>query len=61
MVLLHANHSSPYNSWYAGEAVRNYGDIIPSSIKGVQNMVIKQPIGVCAISECYIFYCVISR
>ena len=36
--------------WYAGEAVRNYGDVIPSSVPGVQNTTIKQPIGVCAIS-----------
>jgi hypothetical protein len=40
-------------SWYAGEAIRNYGDVIPSSIKGVQNIVIKQPIGVCGISALY--------
>lgn len=37
--------------WFAGEAVRNYGDVIPSSIKGVHNTVIKQPVGVCGISE----------
>lgn len=37
--------------WFAGEAVRNYGDVVPSSIKGVHNMVIKQPVGVCGISE----------
>lgn len=37
--------------WFAAEAVRNYGDVVPSSIPGVQNIVIKQPVGVCGISE----------
>ncbi|GAA5993666.1 hypothetical protein JCM10908_000670, partial [Rhodotorula pacifica] len=42
-------YGASYFSWYAGEAVRNYGDVIPSSVPGVQNTTIKQPIGVCAI------------
>ncbi|GAA5916023.1 hypothetical protein JCM6882_003500 [Rhodosporidiobolus microsporus] len=42
-------YGASYFSWYAGEVLRNYGDVIPSSIKGVQNTTIKQPIGVCGI------------
>uniref|UniRef100_A0A0K3C7I0 Succinate-semialdehyde dehydrogenase n=1 Tax=Rhodotorula toruloides TaxID=5286 RepID=A0A0K3C7I0_RHOTO len=45
-------YGASYFTWFAGEAVRNYGDVIPSAVKGVQNMTLKQPIGVCAISEC---------
>ena len=46
--LIFPYHSS---SWFAGEVVRNYGDVIPSATKGVQNTTIKQPVGVCGISE----------
>ncbi|BGP09347.1 hypothetical protein JCM10049v2_005213 [Rhodotorula toruloides] len=42
-------YGASYFTWFAGEAVRNYGDVIPSAVKGVQNMTLKQPIGVCAI------------
>ncbi|GAA5972134.1 hypothetical protein JCM11641_002510 [Rhodosporidiobolus odoratus] len=42
-------YGASYFSWYAGEVVRNYGDVIPSSVPGVQNTTIKQPIGVCGI------------
>ncbi|KAL7424562.1 hypothetical protein Q5752_000246 [Cryptotrichosporon argae] len=42
-------YSASYVSWYAGEAVRQYGEIIPSSMPGTRNMVVKQPIGVCAL------------
>ncbi|GAA5851890.1 hypothetical protein JCM3766R1_000801 [Sporobolomyces carnicolor] len=42
-------YGASYFSWFAGEAVRNYGDVIPSATKGVQNTTIKQPIGVCGI------------
>ncbi|GJN90212.1 hypothetical protein Rhopal_003211-T1 [Rhodotorula paludigena] len=42
-------YGASYFSWYAGEAIRNYGDVIPSAVKGVQNTTIKQPVGVCAI------------
>ncbi|GAA5907854.1 hypothetical protein JCM8208_001963 [Rhodotorula glutinis] len=43
------SYGGSYFSWYAGEVIRNYGDVIPSLVKGVQNTTIKQPIGVCAI------------
>ncbi|BGP49529.1 hypothetical protein JCM10450v2_005421 [Rhodotorula kratochvilovae] len=39
------SYGASYYSWYAGEAIRNYGDVIPSLVKGVQNTTIKQPIG----------------
>ncbi|GAA6015792.1 hypothetical protein JCM10207_008796 [Rhodosporidiobolus poonsookiae] len=42
-------YGASYFSWYAAEAVRNYGDVIPSMVPGVQNTTIKQPIGVCGI------------
>lgn len=35
--------------WMSGEAQRGYGDIIPSALPGVRNMVIKQAIGVAGI------------
>lgn len=35
--------------WMAGEAVRGYGDIIPSALPGVRNMVVKQGMGVAGI------------
>lgn len=35
--------------WMSGEAQRGYGDIIPSPLPGVRNMVIKQAIGVAGI------------
>ncbi|SGY15046.1 BQ5605_C013g07223 [Microbotryum silenes-dioicae] len=44
------SYGGSFWEWYAGEAVRSYGDIIPSSVPGVQNTVIKQPVGVCGIS-----------
>lgn len=40
-------YGNSFIEWFAGEAVRSYGDVIPSSVKGVTNLVIKQPIGVC--------------
>ncbi|SCZ87414.1 BZ3500_MvSof-1268-A1-R1_Chr2-2g04880 [Microbotryum saponariae] len=39
------SYGGSFWEWYAGEAVRSYGDIIPSSVPGVQNTVIKQPVG----------------
>ncbi len=37
-----------YLEWYAGEAVRVYGDLIPSPFKGARVLVQKQAVGVCA-------------
>lgn len=42
-------YSASYAKWFAGEAVRQYGDVAPSAIPGQRNIIIKQPIGVCAL------------
>ncbi|OBT86774.1 hypothetical protein VE02_04253 [Pseudogymnoascus sp. 03VT05] len=42
-------YGATFISWFAEEAVRSYGDIIPSQHKGSTNLVIRQPIGVCGI------------
>lgn len=44
-----ALYAASYVQWFAGEAVRTYGDVVPSAIAGQRNIVIKQPIGVCAL------------
>ncbi|BEJ15017.1 hypothetical protein CspHIS471_0407840 [Cutaneotrichosporon sp. HIS471] len=42
-------YSASFMEWFAAEAVRTNGDVIPSTIPGLRNMVIKQPIGVVGI------------
>ncbi len=43
--------SAAYIEWYAEEARRVYGDVIPSPVRGRQTIVTKQPVGVtCAIT-----------
>lgn len=42
-------YGASFIDWFAGEALRNYGDVIPSPVAGQRNVVIKQPIGVCGI------------
>ncbi|KAF7324356.1 Succinate-semialdehyde dehydrogenase [Mycena sanguinolenta] len=39
-------YSASFLEWFAGEAVRTYGEHIPSAIQNVRNITIKQPIGV---------------
>ncbi|PMD37514.1 aldehyde dehydrogenase [Hyaloscypha variabilis F] len=41
--------SGKSSTWFAEEAIRSYGDVIPSQHKGSTNLVFKQPIGVCGI------------
>jgi succinate-semialdehyde dehydrogenase/glutarate-semialdehyde dehydrogenase len=36
-------------SWFAEEAIRSYGDVIPSSFANTDIVVVRQPIGVCGI------------
>jgi succinate-semialdehyde dehydrogenase/glutarate-semialdehyde dehydrogenase len=36
-------------SWFAEEAIRSYGDVIPSSFPNSNIVVVRQPIGVCGI------------
>ncbi|KAF9651085.1 succinic semialdehyde dehydrogenase [Thelephora ganbajun] len=38
-------YSASFIEWFAEEAVRTYGEQIPSSMPGIRNLVIKQPIG----------------
>ncbi|KIM46575.1 hypothetical protein M413DRAFT_441663 [Hebeloma cylindrosporum] len=42
-------YSASFLEWFAEEAVRTYGEHIPSPIPGSRNIVIKQPIGVVSI------------
>lgn len=44
-----ANYAASFIAWFAGEALRTYGDTIPCSVPGTRDFVIKQPIGVCAL------------
>lgn len=39
-------YSSSFLEWFSAEAMRNYGDTIPSTIPGLRNVTIKQPVGV---------------
>ncbi|XP_013794757.1 succinate-semialdehyde dehydrogenase, mitochondrial-like [Limulus polyphemus] len=43
------NYGASFLEWYAEEARRIYGDVIPSSSKNKQLVVLKQPIGVAAL------------
>ena len=47
--LTEANYAASFIAWFAGEALRTYGDTIPCSTPGARNFTIKQPIGVCAL------------
>jgi len=42
-------YGASFISWFAEEAIRSYGDHIPSQHKGSTNITIRQPIGVCGI------------
>lgn len=42
-------YSSSFLEWFAGEAVRTYGDVIPCPFPTTRNVVIKQPVGVVSI------------
>lgn len=41
------DYSSGYFHWFAGEAERDYGQIIPSQYAGKRLMILHEPIGVC--------------
>ncbi len=41
-------YGAAYLEWYAEEAKRIYGDVIPNASPGARTIVIKQPVGVCA-------------
>ncbi|KAF8165723.1 succinate-semialdehyde dehydrogenase [Crassisporium funariophilum] len=42
-------YSASFMEWFAEEAVRTYGEQIPSAVTSTRNIVIKQPIGVVSI------------
>jgi len=42
-------YSASFIDWFASEAVRDTGDVIPHPVGNTRSVVIKQPIGVCAI------------
>ncbi|OBT69146.1 hypothetical protein VE03_02006 [Pseudogymnoascus sp. 23342-1-I1] len=42
-------YGATFITWFAEEAIRSYGDVIPSRHQGSTNLVIRQPIGVCGI------------
>ncbi|KAF7300260.1 Succinic semialdehyde dehydrogenase [Mycena kentingensis (nom. inval.)] len=42
-------YSASFVEWFAEEAVRTYGEHIPSPIRGVRNFTMKQPVGVVSI------------
>ncbi|KAK2806494.1 hypothetical protein FQN50_005777 [Emmonsiellopsis sp. PD_5] len=42
-------YSAAFALWFAEEATRSYGDVIPSSLKNTTVLTYKEPVGVCAI------------
>ena len=42
-------YAASFVEWFAGEAVRNYGDNIPSSHRCTMVLTFKEPVGVCGI------------
>jgi len=42
-------YAASFIEWFAGEAVRTYGEHIPSQFSNIRNVVIKQPVGVVSI------------
>ncbi|EPQ58959.1 succinic semialdehyde dehydrogenase [Gloeophyllum trabeum ATCC 11539] len=42
-------YSASFIEWFAEEAVRTYGEVIPSPFPQIRNVVVKQPIGVVSI------------
>ncbi|KAI0684384.1 succinic semialdehyde dehydrogenase [Earliella scabrosa] len=43
------SYSASFIEWFAEEAVRTYGEVIPSAVTNIRNVVIKQPVGVVSI------------
>ncbi|KAG9045492.1 succinate semialdehyde dehydrogenase NADP+ linked [Tulasnella sp. UAMH 9824] len=42
-------YAASFLEWFAGEAVRVYGEVIPSPFPDIRNVTIKQPVGVCSL------------
>jgi succinate-semialdehyde dehydrogenase/glutarate-semialdehyde dehydrogenase len=41
-------YAASYVEWFAGEAVRSYGDVIPPPVRGREMLAVKEPVGVIA-------------
>jgi len=41
-------YAASYVEWFAGEAVRSHGDVIPPPVRGRQMLAVKEPVGVVA-------------
>ena len=50
-------YGASYLAWYAEEALRLYGDIIPGNAPGQRILVLRQPVGVCAAITPWNFPC----
>ncbi|BFM51166.1 NAD-dependent succinate-semialdehyde dehydrogenase [Marinomonas sp. THO17] len=46
--LAEVNYGAAYVDWFAGEALRTYGDILPHTVADKKLMVVKEPVGVVA-------------
>jgi len=42
-------YAASFVAWFAEEATRSYGDIIPSSFQNTVVMAFKEPVGVCSL------------
>lgn len=51
------NYANSFNYWFAEEAKRTYGDVIPTIANDRRLVVIKQPLGVCAAITPWNFPC----
>lgn len=52
-----ALYAASFVEWFAEEAKRAYGDVIPQTIAGQRLLVLKQPVGVCAMITPWNFPC----
>lgn len=52
-----ALYAASFVEWFAEEAKRAYGDVIPQTVAGQRLLVLKQPIGVCAAITPWNFPC----
>ncbi|MFN3883603.1 MAG: NAD-dependent succinate-semialdehyde dehydrogenase [Rhodocyclaceae bacterium] len=52
-----ALYAASFVEWFAEEAKRAYGDVIPQTIAGQRLLVLKQPVGVCAAITPWNFPC----
>jgi succinate-semialdehyde dehydrogenase/glutarate-semialdehyde dehydrogenase len=51
--VMEVKYSASYISWFAEEAKRSYGRVIPSSVKSTRLFTTNNPVGVCALITVY--------